>query len=292
MNYPRPAHSIPLRRRPQTAEARLGLWMRYTNIVIATKEPETTEADETFDLSAYLAQHDVENLLDVRPPPGVMRSSSKPAPRSISKANDSLVLTKQRLEHLILPEDVTLEWKYTPAEPITYWDDSFVEDPNPSEAMSEVPQYTPGTFDNLNDSLVLTKQRLPDLILPEDVTLEYDYYASVLEVVEFNDSFDENVDYEYNWTLTGDCTFDLPQAVENAPEERLMDESLTGLMNVEIDYSLEFPTGALGRAPHILVAKYKRDMKRKAAEQRAKMPTLMVTSPSDGDLAQIASSSS
>ncbi|SRR6266550_6420941 len=35
-------------------------------------------------------------------------------------------------------------------------------------------------------------------------------------------------------------------------------------MNVEINYSLKFPNTAVGRPPHIFVAKYKRDKKRAA----------------------------
>ncbi len=109
-----------------------------------------------------------------------------------------------------------------------------------------------------------------------------------------------------------------------------MDTSLSELMNVEINYSLEFPNTAVGRPPHIFVAKYKRDKKR--AARRAfevsiqnnrcvlqdecivdiplqdwapslkwkvlepeqykapvqNIPSLIVTSPSGGDLASVA----
>ena len=64
-------------------------------------------------------------------------------------------------------------------------------------------------------------------------------------------------------------TFDLSEMLNklNAPEERLMDGSLSELMKVEINYSLEFPNTAIGRPPHISVCQFKRDKKR--ATQRA-----------------------
>ena len=64
-------------------------------------------------------------------------------------------------------------------------------------------------------------------------------------------------------------TFDLSEMLNklNAPEERLMDGSLSELMKVEINYSLEFPNTAIGRPPHISVCQFKRDKKR--AAQRA-----------------------
>ena len=63
--------------------------------------------------------------------------------------------------------------------------------------------------------------------------------------------------------------FDLSDMLNklNAPEERLMDGSLSELMDVEINYSLEFPNTAIGRPPHISVCQFKRDKKR--AAQRA-----------------------
>ncbi|KAK2467747.1 hypothetical protein APHAL10511_000042 [Amanita phalloides] len=133
-----------------------------------------------------------------------------------------------------------------------------------------------------------------------------------------------------------DETFDLSDFLNNhAPterQERLMDTSLSELMKVEIDYDREFPNTAVGRPPHIFVCRYKRDMKRKAAAQKAlegaacvqknrcvieneytvdiplqnrapmfgesvlcpelhnvpSIPSLIVTSPSDGDLAYVA----
>ena len=64
-------------------------------------------------------------------------------------------------------------------------------------------------------------------------------------------------------------TFDLSEMLNqlDAPQERLVDGSLSDLMNVEINYSLEFPNTAIGRAPHISVCQFKRDKKR--AAQRA-----------------------
>ena len=120
-------------------------------------------------------------------------------------------------------------------------------------------------------------------------------------------------------------TFDLSEMLNklDAPEERLMDGSLSELMNVKINYSLEFPTIAIGRPPHISVCQFKRDKKRAAqrAAQRAlddlvhhhciidiplkdwapsfkwkvlkpkrykgpvqNIPSIIVTSPSDGDM--------
>ncbi|KAM6493912.1 hypothetical protein JOM56_010273 [Amanita muscaria] len=88
-----------------------------------------------------------------------------------------------------------------------------------------------------------------------------------------------------------DDSLDLEQELAKGPQEWLKDTSLSSLMNVDIDYSVEFPTGALGRAPHIFVAKYKRDMKRKAAsevkkqvESRISIPAITVSAPSDGDI--------
>ena len=143
------------------------------------------------------------------------------------------------------------------------------------------------------------------------------------------DSLTERIEYidpveYYDDVEVADDTFDLSEMLKklDAPKERLMDTSLSELMNVEINYSLEFPNTAIGRPPHIFVAKYKRDKKR--AAQRAlrnsvqnkrcvlqdeciidvplqewaprltlekykaplpKIPSLIVTSPSDGDLA-------
>ena len=61
-------------------------------------------------------------------------------------------------------------------------------------------------------------------------------------------------------------TFDLSELLNklDAPEERLVDGSLSELMNVEINYSLEFPNTAIGRPPHISVCQFKRDKKRAA----------------------------
>ncbi|KAM6493879.1 hypothetical protein JOM56_010240 [Amanita muscaria] len=88
-----------------------------------------------------------------------------------------------------------------------------------------------------------------------------------------------------------DDSVDLEQELAKGPQEWLKDTSLSSLMNVDIDYSIEFPIGALGRAPHIFVAKYKRDMKRKAAsevkkqvESRISIPAITVSAPSDGDI--------
>ena len=116
-------------------------------------------------------------------------------------------------------------------------------------------------------------------------------------------------------------TFDLTEMLNkfNVLEEHLTDSSLSELMNVEINYSFEFPNTAIGRPPHIAVCKFKRDKKR--AAQRAldnlvrpnciidiplqdrtpslrrkgltpehykapvqNIPSLMITSPSDGNL--------
>ena len=64
-------------------------------------------------------------------------------------------------------------------------------------------------------------------------------------------------------------TFDLSEMLNKlrAPEERLMDGSLSDLMNVKTNNSLEFPNTAIGRPPHISVCQFKRDKKR--AAQRA-----------------------
>jgi hypothetical protein len=116
-------------------------------------------------------------------------------------------------------------------------------------------------------------------------------------------------------------TFDLSEMLSklDAPEERLVDSSLSELMKVEINYSLEFPNTAIGRPPHISVCQFKRDKKRAAqraldnlvhhnciidiplqdwapslkwkvlAPEQYKVPvqnisSLIVTSPSDGNL--------
>ena len=150
------------------------------------------------------------------------------------------------------------------------------------------------------------------------------------------DSLTERIEYIEPIEFFGDAevadnTFDLSEMLSklDAPKERLMDTSLSELMNVEINYSLEFPNTAIGRPPHIFVAKYKRDKKR--AAQRAlsiqnnnrcvlqdeciidiplqdwapslkwkvlepeqykapvqNIPSLIVTSPSNGDLASVA----
>ncbi|KAK2467511.1 hypothetical protein APHAL10511_000366 [Amanita phalloides] len=74
-------------------------------------------------------------------------------------------------------------------------------------------------------------------------------------------------------TEQADDTFDLSDFLDkNTPilgEDRLLDTSLSDLMRVEIDYDREFPNTAIGRPPHIFVCRYKRDMKRKAAAQKA-----------------------
>ncbi|KAF8638392.1 hypothetical protein AX17_002253 [Amanita inopinata Kibby_2008] len=58
-------------------------------------------------------------------------------------------------------------------------------------------------------------------------------------------------------------TFNLECEVNKTHIEGLMNISLSSMLKgTEIDYSLEFPTGALGRVPHILVAKYKASKKR------------------------------
>jgi hypothetical protein len=120
-----------------------------------------------------------------------------------------------------------------------------------------------------NDSLVLTQKRLAD---------------NVGRIEDDNESF-----CSAGFVIAEDVSsFELSHVLADSGE-CLMDVSLSSLMEVEINYSLEFPTGALGRAPHIFVPKYKRDMKRKAAaeaalEKKDAIPSLMVTSPSDGDL--------
>jgi len=156
-----------------------------------------------------------------------------------------------------------------------------------------------------------------------DITLDA-VPDSLTERIEYIDPVEYFDDAE-----VADDTFDLSEMLNelDAPEERLMDTSLSEVMNVEINYSLEFPNSAVGRPPHIFVVKYKRDKKR--AAQRAleksvqknrcvlqdeciidvplqdwapslkwkvltpekykapvpKIPSLIVTSPSDGDLA-------
>ncbi|KAF8335544.1 hypothetical protein F5887DRAFT_612761 [Amanita rubescens] len=179
-----------------------------------------------------------------------------------------------------------------------------------------------------NDSIEVTRKRsLARLsrgnMNEADITLDA-VPDSLTERIEYIDPVEYFDDAE-----VADDTFDLSEMLNklDAPEERLMDTSLSELMNVEINYSLEFPNTAVGRPPHIFVAKYKRDKKR--AAQRAlensvqnnrcvlqdeciidiplqdwapllkwkvlmpenynapipKIPSLIVTSPSDGDLA-------
>ncbi|PFH46887.1 hypothetical protein AMATHDRAFT_50700 [Amanita thiersii Skay4041] len=67
---------------------------------------------------------------------------------------------------------------------------------------------------------------------------------------------------------TGDSTVDIERELnkfyaKHGDACNLMDISLGSLDDVKIDYSFEFPTGAIGRAPHILVAQYKCAQKRK-----------------------------
>jgi hypothetical protein len=179
-----------------------------------------------------------------------------------------------------------------------------------------------------NDSIEVTRKRsLARLsrgnMNEADITLDA-VPDSLTEKIEYIDPVEYFDDAE-----VADDTFDLSEMLNklDAPEERLMDTCLSELMNVEINYSLEFPNTAVGRPPHIFVAKYKRDKKR--AAQRAlensvqkkrcvlqdeciidvslqdwapslkwkvltpekykaptpKIPSLIVTSPSDGDLA-------
>ncbi|KAF8635114.1 hypothetical protein AX15_000551 [Amanita polypyramis BW_CC] len=92
--------------------------------------------------------------------------------------------------------------------------------------------------------------------------------------------YDLDVDkYETDQIQVDDDTLDLSDILEGMPQERLMDTPLSDLMNVEIDHSLEFPTGALNWAPHISVAKFKRGWKR-AAGGNSNVASPTVTSSS------------
>ena len=141
-----------------------------------------------------------------------------------------------------------------------------------------------------NDSIEVTRKRLVRLpfcdneadisldMIPDSLTeLGGIQYIEPVEDFGDDDASDE--------------TFDLSEMLSKLnAEERLMDSSLSELMNVKINYSLEFPNTAIGRPPHISVCQFKRDKKRaaqRAHEYKApvqNVPSLMVTSPSDGNL--------
>ena len=250
--------------------------------------------DDTFDLSDFLDKNcaGMENLFDTKLPAEIAVDESlldTTLPEGIV-ANDSLVLTRKWLAaNALRKEDeeddeeilCALDSVIAPAEIVA--DESFLDTTPPAGIVA-------------NDSLVLTRKWLAanalrdedeeeDLSAMDPVIIIPDYDNFAGDDEEFLRSVDSVI-------VEGNDTFELSQEL-TTPAERLMDVSLTSLMDVEIDYSLEFPTGALGRAPHIFVAKYKRDMKRKAvaeealrkeAERKNAIPSLMVTSPSDGDL--------
>ena len=225
--------------------------------------------DGTFDLSDFLNDNseDLENLLDTMLPAEIVANESllDTTPPAGIVANDSLVLTRKWLAANAARIDDDDEFDCSEDSVIVEEKDNFA-----NECLLDT---TPPTCIVANDSVVLTRRRLAANAARTDDDDEFDCPEDSV-IIEENGSFD------------------LSQELAT-PAERLMDVSLTSLMDVEIDYSLEFPTGALGRAPHIFVAKYKRDMKRKAAaeealrkeaEKKNAIPSLMVTSPSDGDL--------
>ena len=136
-------------------------------------------------------------------------------------------------------------------EPVDYFDDAEVEDKR------------------YNDSIEVTRKRSLTRLARSGDAKEADISLDAVP-----DSLTERIQYiepiEYfDDAEAADDTFDLSEMLDefDAPPERLMDTSLSSLMNVEINYSLEFPETAVGRPPHIFVAKYKRDKKR--AAQRA-----------------------
>ena len=226
--------------------------------------------DGTFDLSDFLNDNgeDLENLLDTMLPAEIVANESllDTTPPAGIVANDSLVLTRKWLAANAARIEADDEFDCS--------EDSVIVEENDHFANECLLDTTPPTCIVANDSVVLTRRRLAANAARTDDDDEFDCPEDSV-IIEENGSFD------------------LSQELAT-PAERLMDVSLSSLMNVEIDYSLEFPTGALGRVPHIFVAKYKRDIKRKAAAEEAlrkeaektknAVPSLMVTSPSDGDL--------
>ena len=251
--------------------------------------------DDTFDLSNFLGKNcaGMENLLHTKLPAEIAVDESlldTTLPEGIV-ANDSLVLTRKWLAANALrnedeedDEEILCSMDSVIATAEIVADESFLDTAPPAGIVA-------------NDSLVLTRKWLAanalrkedeeeDLSAMDPVIIIPDYDNFAGDDEEFLRSVDSVI-------VEGNDTFELSQEL-TTPAERLMDVSLSSLMNVEIDYSLEFPTGALGRVPHIFVAKYKRDIKRKAAAEEAlrkeaekkknAVPSLMVTSPSDGDL--------
>lgn len=205
-----------------------------------------------------------------------------------------------------VPNSLTERIEYI--EPVDYFGDAEVE----------VKRY--------NDSIEVTRKRSLTRLARRGDVKEADISLDAVP-----DSLTERIQYiepvEYfDDAEVADGTFDLSQMLDklDAPQERLMDTSLSDLMNVEINYSLEFPNTAIGRPPHIFVAKYKRDKKRAALENQKNrcvlqdeciidaplqdwapsfnwkvlkpeqykasiqnIPTLIVTSPSNVDLASL-----
>jgi hypothetical protein len=116
-----------------------------------------------------------------------------------------------------------------------------------------------------NDSIEVTRKRLarPSFCDNEaDISLDMvpdslTEFAGIQYIEPVEDFGDDEAANE---------TFNLSEMLNklDAPEERLMDGSLSELMNVEINYSLEFPNTAIGRPPHISVCQFKRDKKRAA----------------------------
>jgi hypothetical protein len=119
-----------------------------------------------------------------------------------------------------------------------------------------------------NDSIEVARKRLarPSFCDNEaDITLDMvpdslTEFAGIQYIEPVEDFGDDEAANE---------TFDLSEMLNklDAPQERLVDGSLSDLTNVKINYSLEFPNTAIGRPPHISVCQFKRDKKR--ATQRA-----------------------
>ena len=174
--------------------------------------------------------------------------------------------------------------------------------------------------DRHNDSIEIVRKRLVRLpFCDNEADISLDAIPDVpteLGGIQYIEPIEDFEDDE-----AANDTFDLSEMLNklDGPEERLMDGSLSELMDVEINYSLEFPNTAIGRPPHISVCQFKRDKKR--AAQRAldnlvhhhciidiplqdwapsakwkvlkpeqykapvqNIPSLIVTSPSDGNL--------
>ncbi|PFH45404.1 hypothetical protein AMATHDRAFT_44132 [Amanita thiersii Skay4041] len=186
--------------------------------------PQGSVADDTLDLSDYLNKHTAENILDTKPE---FRCSDISLPESTSPSFAIFLV-------LVSNEDFPV--------PIVPRSNGGTKLPFPCPGFP-LPERTYPLFTFTRLSVKSNKSEVPTVS-----------GASRAPVGPADTTGDSTVDIERElnkfYAKHGDAC-------------NLMDISLGSLDDVKIDYSFEFPTGAIGRAPHILVAQYKCAQKRK-----------------------------